>query len=743
MRKSLLAITLLSLAVTCLYAQTDPVTPLDLVNEQKKMGVEFPNKPLLSIDQRAETNSLKLDKEVEEFTLLDIDLSQLRQLESQPAKTLHLQIPLSFAQDLELDLVLVDIVAEDFSVVQRSDNSVAKVKTGVHYRGIITDDERSIAAVSIYENEIMALVSSKEGNIVIGRLQDESETSKHIAYNDLPVFKHQPFTCGTVDSGIGYKRKDIYFGPQMERRDVGDCIRWYIEVDKDIHDNKGGIVGATNYVTGLLNQVITLYANENLTAVVSQIVVWDVTSPYSSTSSSGMLSDFENHITSINGDLGQLLSYQASGGIAYVNGLCRSNVDYRLSFSSIGSSYATVPTYSWSVMVIAHEFGHLFGSQHTHACVWNGNSTAIDGCAGSTEGSCALPGNPSEGGTIMSYCHLQNVGINLSQGFGTQPGNVIRNRVANASCLSSCGPPTCEDGVQNGDEQGVDCGGENCPDCPSCEDGIQNGDEQGIDCGGSNCTPCPCEGTSLTLTLKLDNYPEETSWEIRSETDVVASGGTYGSEPDLSTLTFNLCLDEGCYNFIIFDSFGDGICCSYGSGNYSLRNNDTNQILASGGDFNFSESTNFCLGQEPDPTCDDGIQNGQETGVDCGGPDCAPCTCDIPTGLTASPADESASLNWTSAAGAGNYNVRARQVGSNNWSTGSDLSPPVNYTGLSSCTDYEYQVQSNCNGNTSEWSSLFSFTTTGCIVPSCDDGVQNGDETGVDCGGSKCPDCPT
>lgn len=28
-------------------------------------------------------------------------------------------------------------------------------------------------------------------------------------------------------------------------------------------------------------------------------------------------------------------------------------------------------------------------------------------------------------------------------------------------------------------------------DLPTCDDGIQNGDEEGIDCGGSFCTPCP------------------------------------------------------------------------------------------------------------------------------------------------------------------------------------------------------------------------------------------------------------
>ncbi|MBW2974264.1 hypothetical protein KY366_00970 [Candidatus Woesearchaeota archaeon] len=51
--------------------------------------------------------------------------------------------------------------------------------------------------------------------------------------------------------------------------------------------------------------------------------------------------------------------------------------------------------------------------------------------------------------------------------------------------------PTCFDGIQNGDEEGVDCGGSctPCPTIPTCFDGIQNQDEEGVDCGGP-CRPC-------------------------------------------------------------------------------------------------------------------------------------------------------------------------------------------------------------------------------------------------------------
>src|SRR5678815_583155 len=82
------------------------------------------------------------------------------------------------------------------------------------------------------------------------------------------------------------------------------------------------------------------------------------------------------------------------------------------------------------------------GSRHTHACVWNGNNTAIDGCGPSAgypyEGNCNNAPIPGNGGTIMSYCHLVPAGINFSNGFGPQPTNVILNNYNSATCLSAC-----------------------------------------------------------------------------------------------------------------------------------------------------------------------------------------------------------------------------------------------------------------------------------------------------------------
>ncbi|WNJ18993.1 M43 family zinc metalloprotease [Pontibacter sp. G13] len=113
--------------------------------------------------------------------------------------------------------------------------------------------------------------------------------------------------------------------------------------------------------------------------------------------------------------------------------------------------------------------------------------------------------------------------------------------------------------------------------------------------GGGGGGGGTCESNELTLTITLDNYPEETSWTVVDDNNTtVASGGTYGSFPDGSTVTEDLCLEDGCYTFTIFDSYGDGICCGYGNGSYSLT--DASGTIASGGAFGSSDATQFCLG---------------------------------------------------------------------------------------------------------------------------------------------------
>ena len=140
--------------------------------------------------------------------------------------------------------------------------------------------------------------------------------------------------------------------------------------------------------------------------------------------------------------------------------------------------------------------------------------------------------------------------------------------------------------------------------------------------------PPPPMCTDLELTINLDYLPMQTTWNITDNNgNIIFSGGPYFDENGVVFET--LCVNDGCYTFTIFDSGNNGICCRAGAGNYSLVNTQNGELIASGSNFNSSESTSFCLNDNPpDPTCNDGIQNGDENGIDCGGAVCPPCnTC--------------------------------------------------------------------------------------------------------------------
>lgn len=109
-------------------------------------------------------------------------------------------------------------------------------------------------------------------------------------------------------------------------------------------------------------------------------------------------------------------------------------------------------------------------------------------------------------------------------------------------------------------------------------------------CSGSGTTT-GCFTPSYTVEITTDDYGFETSWEIVDQGSgaVVASGNSYANNTSYS---IPVCIPNGCYDFIIYDSFGDGICCTYGSGSYQVL--DFSGVpVASGASFAFSETTDI------------------------------------------------------------------------------------------------------------------------------------------------------
>ena len=121
-------------------------------------------------------------------------------------------------------------------------------------------------------------------------------------------------------------------------------------------------------------------------------------------------------------------------------------------------------------------------------------------------------------------------------------------------------------------------------------------------------------GTGVNITIELDCWGEETTWVINNGSGTtVASGGPYTNNlPDgAGTQTASACLAQGCYDFIINDTEGDGLFGSqFGScnvdGDYQITDDNGTvlaQMIANQGDFGSSETQNFCIGNPTTVTC--------------------------------------------------------------------------------------------------------------------------------------------
>ncbi len=154
----------------------------------------------------------------------------------------------------------------------------------------------------------------------------------------------------------------------------------------------------------------------------------------------------------------------------------------------------------------------------------------------------------------------------------------------------------------------------------------------------------------------------------------------------------------------------------------------------------FSTDTIRYTWVEVPPTCDDNIQNGNETDIDCGG-DCPPCsTAPIP-GCT-----DPCAPNYNAAATEDDSSCEAYDTTCDydscltvyEWDAANCTCRIVMFIDIF-CNDYNECTEDNLDIETCE---CVYELIEGCgeEIPTCTDGIQNGNETGIDCGGD-CQAC--
>ena len=98
----------------------------------------------------------------------------------------------------------------------------------------------------------------------------------------------------------------------------------------------------------------------------------------------------------------------------------------------------------------------------------------------------------------------------------------------------------------------------------------------------------------ITLLINADDYPQETSWKLLDESNQIIAAGALDN--DTEVFTEDICVDySSCFSLYVYDSYGDGICCGYGFGDFLIMDSSDNIVLSNNGEFDNFVQEVFCL----------------------------------------------------------------------------------------------------------------------------------------------------
>lgn len=101
---------------------------------------------------------------------------------------------------------------------------------------------------------------------------------------------------------------------------------------------------------------------------------------------------------------------------------------------------------------------------------------------------------------------------------------------------------------------------------------------------------------TVTLRITLDNWGSETTWELAPEGGAtILQGGPYTDGATGTVVNEQLCLQDGCYTLTLNDSYGDGICCAEGNGDFDVLDANGTVLLNGDPEFTFTTSGTFCV----------------------------------------------------------------------------------------------------------------------------------------------------
>jgi hypothetical protein len=331
------------------------------------------------------------------------------------------------------------------------------------YRGKVLGEPNSRVMLTTFGGKLLVSIQRESGETyVFGPAKNETEGNKHILTLEGELLgKLNPIRCLNEDMPELNLLKNQNSPPTAQSKNDLLQVDIAVEADTCFYRAAGNdMTKVLGYIASLFAMSSVIYEDEaGITWHIPWVKVWTDTDPYNVAGNAYALPElvrnyWTHHYTDVDRDVAHVMTSigYGGGGFGWYR-LCDTTYSYSVSSPQTGHGYPTF-AFTYDAYIVAHEIGHNFSLDHSHACSWN---PPLDTCFTQDDtvfglklgdACCKLPVTPrANPGTIMSYCASANYALankdfskfKLDLTFSPRIAGALRDHAEHTSCVE---PPT-------------------------------------------------------------------------------------------------------------------------------------------------------------------------------------------------------------------------------------------------------------------------------------------------------------
>ena len=610
----------------------------------------------IDIAKQITLQNSKLEESFSTFDLFSINTAQIYQQTFNKKENIQFSLKLGESYNWDFLLEESNIRPEGSKTTVKTAQGVS-VRDAVEnstYKGFLNNNSENRVRISIREGEIIGMIISKGETYFIepaSKFDKSLNKNLHVIYNNKDVIEDKHALCGVTEERYKSFKNNIRGLKNTSTKSTGEECKLAeiaLAADGSMTQKYGSIANVEQHMQDVMNVVEERYFDPEINIAYQITEMFVVDEPTNDPNWAQGSTDFVTFLEDFTawGPTGFTASHDLASlwtnrdfdgnavGLAWLGTVCTNNrynvlIDFTTGLTQLVQLQAHELGHNWSaghapddetpnnVYVMAPSIGTLndewmgqsvtaiVNHKNSRGCLdddcttfdWDAELTTVvspvDGVCGDSFDPVVILKNAGNE-TLTSVDINYDINGANPQTF-SWTGSLSTNATEEVTLPTMTAPSgtntfnaTTVSGTLNGSNVDDDTTND---DVNSSFDIIQDGSE-------------------VTLTLVTDNYGYETAWQILDDGTPILEGGNVeiipggqrlqedtdgDAYPNNTTIIKNFCIAEGCYDFEIHDDWGDGICCEFGDGSYSLEDDASGTVLASGGEFGATETTNFCV----------------------------------------------------------------------------------------------------------------------------------------------------